>query len=84
MAAEGITAPVLITDRTAWESLVLVTTSTWPPGVLCRSALSARLAIRRSASRGSPVAGAEARACGWRAAGPVRRIAGRAAPCWHG
>jgi hypothetical protein len=44
------------------ESLVLVTTSTWPRGVLCRSALSARLAIRRSASRGSPVAGAEARA----------------------
>src|SRR5215468_5603312 len=40
-AAAGTTGPVLITDRTAQEFLVPVTTSMYPPGTLCRSALSA-------------------------------------------
>ena len=60
-AAAGTTGPVLVTDRTARESLIAVTTSTWPPGALWRSALSTRLAIRRSTSRESPTVGAGAR-----------------------
>jgi len=57
-SAGGTTGPLLTTVRTALPSRVSVATSMWPWATLWFSALSTRLAASRSASRGSPAAGA--------------------------
>src|ERR1022692_766402 len=54
IAVAETVGPVLATERTARESLVAVVTATRPRATLWRSALSTRLAARRSARRGLP------------------------------
>ena len=58
ISSGGTAGPEFATDTNACRSRVPVVISTWPPGVLWRIALSIRLVIRRSSSRGSPGVGA--------------------------
>ncbi len=57
-AVESLAGPLFATETKAPRSRIPVVTSTSPPGTLWRIALSTKLTIRRSSSRGSPPADA--------------------------
>ncbi len=76
-SAAWMTCPELVTDKTAPACLAVVVIWMSPPAMLCRTALSIRLAASCWTRRGSP-----SRMAGWMLAWtcrPRRLIAGRAA-----
>jgi hypothetical protein len=76
-SAAGMTCPELVTDRTTPAWLVLVVIWVSPPGMLCGTALSIRLAVSCWTRRGSPPTAAVWMSV-WTCR-PRRLIAGRAA-----